>query len=103
MPCFLFFMQDTVQDTKGTMEDYFKGICPKYVEWSKTVEWWKRVSAKLCSGKHIREVCNFGVNDLSRVHSSKCLFANKFNLDVSVDAIFAHFSYIIDISEAMVT
>ena len=75
------------------MEDYFKGICPKYVEWI-------YLEDNACSGKSIHGVCNFGVDDLIRVQSSNCLFANKFNMDVSADAILAHFSYVIDISEA---
>ena len=74
------------------MEDYYRGICPKYVNWK------HKHDVDFCKGKWIRSVCNFGVGDLHRIQSSSCLFANKFNLEVDRDAVFLQLKHIIDIS-----
>ena len=51
-----------------------------------------------CKGKFIRQVCNFGVGDLSRVQASSCLFANKFNLDVDEGAVSKHFQHVVNVT-----
>ena len=84
-----------VQDTISTAEQQFKGICPKYDVWADH-------PAAYCAGRYIRAICNFGIDDLSNIQSSECLFANKFNMDVSADATYVHFLYMIAISEAII-
>ena len=76
--------QDVSQDVDGTRADYYRGICPKYVNWMDQPPY-------TCKGKWIRGVCNFGVGDLHRVQASPCLFANKFNFDVDKNAAVYHF------------
>ena len=73
------------------MEDYYRGICPKYVNWYDG-------AGVLCKGQWIRTVCNFGVGDLPRVQSSGCLFGNKFNLEVDTYAVLKHYLYLIELS-----
>ena len=67
------------------------GLCPKYVIWYDHVK-----HEEFCKGKWFRTVCNFGVGDLERIHNSSCLFANKFNLDVSKEAVISHFHYVVN-------
>ena len=84
-----------VQDTISTAEQQFKGICPKHVVWADP-------PAPYCAGRYIRAICNFGIGDLSKMQSSECLLANKFNMDVSADATYAQFLYMIALSEAII-
>lgn len=57
------------------------------------LSWWYDNS---CGGKSVRNVCNFGLKDLPRLHTNKkCLFANKFNLDVDSIAPIMHAVHII--------
>ena len=76
------------------MEDYYRGVCPKYVNWLDGAG----VTQSLCKGQWIRTVCNFGVGDLPRVQSSGCLFGNKFNLEVDKYAVLKHYLYLIELS-----
>ena len=76
------------------MEDYYRGLCPKYVNWRDG----PGTTAEVCKGKWINAVCNFGVGDIERVQNSSCLFANKFNLDVDKEAVLRHFIHLIDMS-----
>ena len=36
-----------------------------------------------CHGKTVRNVCNFAITDLDLVNGKNCIFANKFNMEVS--------------------
>ena len=81
--------QDISQDIDGTRADYYRGICPKYVNWIDH-------RGSTCKGKWVRGVCNFGVEDLNRVQASPCLFANKFNFDVDKNAAVNHFIHVLN-------
>lgn len=59
--------------------NWIKGRCARYSLWDPYGE--------LCSGKALRSICNFGVEDLPRAKASKCLLGNKFNFDVSPAAV----------------
>ena len=83
--------QDVSQDVDGTRADYYRGICPKYVNWMDQPPY-------TCKGKWIRGVCNFGVGDLHRVQASPCLFANKFNFDVDKNAAVDHFIHVLNLT-----
>ena len=72
----------------GTEADYYHDICPKYVNWQN--------QNYTCQGSWMHTVCNFGVKDLGRVQASKCLFANKFNLDVDKNAVLYHFLHVLN-------
>ena len=72
----------------GTEADYYHDICPKYVNWQN--------QNYTCQGSWRHTVCNFGVKDLGRVQASKCLFANKFNLDVDKNAVLYHFQHVLN-------
>ncbi|XP_059097770.1 beta-1,3-galactosyl-O-glycosyl-glycoprotein beta-1,6-N-acetylglucosaminyltransferase 4-like [Tigriopus californicus] len=51
-----------------------------------------------CKGKNVREICNFGLEDLPRLHQNEyCLFANKFNLDVDPIAPMEHALYLLNV------
>jgi len=78
---------DISQDTEGTEQQYYRGICPKYVNW---------YPESTCKGEWIHTVCNFGVSDLERLQASSCLFANKFNLDVDKNAVLHHFLHVLN-------
>ena len=55
--------------------------CVRYTEW---------YGKPTCAGRVIRDICNFGIQDLPRLSLSRCLIANKFNIDVDPLAIFCH-------------
>ncbi|TRY81092.1 hypothetical protein TCAL_13643 [Tigriopus californicus] len=58
------------------------------------LSWW---ADNNCKGKNVREVCNFGLEDLPRLHQNEyCLFANKFNLDVDPIAPMEHALYLLN-------
>ena len=82
--------QNITQDLIGTKEDYYRQLCPKYVNWAN--------EKYECKGKWINSVCNFGVGDLGRVQASPCLFANKFNLNVDTNATLRHFLHVVNIT-----
>lgn len=51
-----------------------------------------------CCGRTIRQICNFAVGDLPRLHQNQfCMFANKFNLDVDPVAPIQHALYLMDL------
>ncbi len=46
--------------------------------------WWY---SDTCKGQTVNAICNFGLADLTRLRSSKCFLANKFNLQVDPMAV----------------
>lgn len=66
--------EDNLTSPQGWTVDTEKYPIPRYTEWQN--------DNKLCYGKTIRWLCNFGVLDLSRVWESSALMINKFNLEV---------------------
>ena len=67
-----------VQDTDLT-QDYTQGICIRRTLWEDTV--------KYCHGKIKRYICNLALADFPEVFEHKCLFLNKFSVEVDGTAI----------------
>ena len=67
-----------VQDTDLT-QDYTQGICIRRTLWEDTV--------KYCHGKIKRYICNLALADFPEVFEQKCLFLNKFSVEVDGTAI----------------
>ena len=67
-----------VQDQDLT-EDYTQGICIRRTLWEDTV--------KYCHGKIKRYICNLALADFPEVFEQKCLFLNKFSVEVDGTAI----------------
>ncbi|XP_059088206.1 beta-1,3-galactosyl-O-glycosyl-glycoprotein beta-1,6-N-acetylglucosaminyltransferase 4-like [Tigriopus californicus] len=76
-----------VQDLQDLDTDFTHGVCLR-------LTWW---SDGNCRGKSIRGICNFGQEDLPRLHKdTKCLFGNKFNLDVDAVAPMQHILHVLE-------
>ena len=67
-----------VQDTDLTL-DYTQGICIRRTLWEDTVNY--------CHGKIKRYICNLALADFPEVFEHKCLFLNKFSVEVDGTAI----------------
>ena len=65
-----------------TSGNTLNGICPRFTSWY----------CSTCFGQCQNSICNFHVLDLNKVkeHSTECLIANKFNLDVDSSAVSQH-------------
>lgn len=69
---------------------YTENECFRYSMWT-----YSSKTDKLCKGRVIRSICNFALADLRKISNSKCLSANKFNLEVSSTAVFCHMKHLL--------
>ena len=67
-----------VSDT-NPFNDYTNGLCIRRTLWEDTV--------KYCHGKIKRYICNLATADFPEVFEQKCLFLNKFSIEVDGTAV----------------
>jgi len=66
-------------------KDTTQGICPRYSNWNAT----------LCHGLMKRWICNFALDDIPKAIESKCLWINKFDLNVDPLAVHCTREYLV--------
>lgn len=78
----------SVQDIQDLNTDFTHGGCLR-------LTWWYDGN---CRGESIRAACNFGQEDLPRLHQdTNCLVGNKFNLDVDAIAPISHIAHVLEL------
>lgn len=51
-----------------------------------------------CKGKNVRNICNFGLGDLTRAKKKRCLIGNKFSTSVDTSAILCQVKEILELT-----
>ena len=67
------------------------GVCYRHSLWE---------SSGPCHGEFIREICNYGLGDLSLAKEKKCLIGNKFNIAVDPKAILCQVKEVLEFSKS---